>query len=254
MKYCDFDSGLYRTYQKGRELAPDVLNMWMAEVASLVAPSEVDRVLDLGAGTGRFSLPLSRVLGAEVVAVDLASRMLAQVDPTVPRLVARAEALPFADDSYDVVFASMVVHHLEDLEVAALEVRRVLRERGSFLVRTCFSENLSTPYHRFFPGVLEIELEVLPSTDDVVTAFGRAGLRHIETRKLRQRQDDDYRAYADRLRMRAMSPLRLISDREFADGMAALDEFAESRTGQAGVFEEIELVHFGLEPLSGVAF
>ncbi len=41
MKYCDSGDEFYKTYRKGRELAPDVLQMWMAEVASMMDPAGV---------------------------------------------------------------------------------------------------------------------------------------------------------------------------------------------------------------------
>lgn len=225
-------------------MAPDVHEQWMTEIAALVEIQSVGRVVDLGAGTGRFSQSLGRRLSAEVVAVDPSARMLGQVDPSVARVVARAEDLPFSGGFCDVVFASMVIHHLEDLEAAAAEVRRVLQPRGAFIVRTCFAETLDVPYHRFFPSVLEIEQEVLPTTSAVLDAFRAAGLELREERRVRQRMDPDYRAYAERMRLRAMSPLRVISDADFDAGMAMLDDFAERETEPEGVYEVIDLLAF----------
>ncbi len=244
MKYFDFDDGLYETYQKGRHMAPEVREQWMAEIAALLEVESIERVLDLGAGTGRFSQALGHRLRAEVVAVDPSARMLSQVAPGIPRVVGQAEALPFPDRFCDAVFASMVIHHFVDLEVAAAEVRRVLRPRGVFLVRTCFGETLDTPYRRFFPTVVEIEQELLPTTAEVLDAFGAAGLQLREARQVRQRMDPEYRSYAERIRLRAMSPLRMISDAEFDAGMAKLDEFARNETEPVGVYEVIDLLAF----------
>ena len=103
MKYFDFDDGLYETYQKGRQMAPDVREQWMTEISDLVGQQSIGRLLDLGAGTGRFSEALGATFDAHVVAVDPAARMLSQIDPQlarVTRVVARAEAdLPGHDQS-----------------------------------------------------------------------------------------------------------------------------------------------------------
>ena len=251
MKYCDFDDELYKTYQKGRELAPAVLQLWMDEVANLVDSARVRSLIDLGAGTGRFSRLLGDTLGAEVIAVDPACLMLAQVDPAVRRIVARGEALPFPPEFCDAVFSSMVLHHFSDLRLAASEVRRILRPGGVFLVRTCFAETLHTPYHRFFPTVLELERDVLPTTAHVLEVFEAEGLQLLETRLVHQRIDDSLRSYAERIRHRAMSPLRVISDADFAKGMAELDEVARSETDPVAVYEDIDLLLFSVS--GGVA-
>ena len=138
----------------------------------------------------------------------------------------------------------MVIHHLVDLEATAAEVRRVLRPRGVFIVRTCFGDTLDVPYHRFFPSVVEIEQTVLPTTAEVLDAFGAAGLQLREARQVRQRMDPDYRSYAERMRLRAMSPLRVISDADFDAGMAMLDDFASREIEPEGVFEVIDLLAF----------
>ena len=244
MSDVDYDDELYKTYVKGRELSPGVLQMWMEAVADLVDASSVSRVVDVGAGTGRFSGPLAASLAARVFAVDPSRKMLQNVDRQIARVVAQAESLPFASGSVGLVFASMVLHHVSDLGAAAREVRRVLEPGGSLVVRGCFSESLDAPYHRFFPSVLEIERGFLPPTGTVVDTFSLKGFILGRTMRLRQRMDDSYGSYAERMRQRAMSPLRMISDDEFNTGMAALDEVAKNETEPVAVFENIDLMHF----------
>lgn len=88
------------------------------------------RVLELGAGTGIATRELAPY--AEVVATDLGPRMLGRLHvllPQVPVVVARAEALPFQDGSFDLVCGAQMWHWVE-VPVAAPEVVRVLREGG----------------------------------------------------------------------------------------------------------------------------
>ena len=93
------------------------------------------RVLELGAGTGLATAGLLE-RGAHVVATDLGPRMLGRLHatrPQVPVAVARAEALPFADSSFDLVCGAQMWHWV-DVPRAAAEVRRVLRPGGSLAV------------------------------------------------------------------------------------------------------------------------
>jgi len=96
------------------------------------------RVLEVGAGTGYFTLNLL-LAGAvdEAVATDISPGMLAKLSGSAERLgvdvkTVRCEAteLPFPDESFDLVFGHAVLHHLPDLMAAFREFRRVLRPGG----------------------------------------------------------------------------------------------------------------------------
>jgi ubiquinone/menaquinone biosynthesis C-methylase UbiE len=97
-----------------------------------------DRALEIGAGTGYFSLNLLQggVL-RQAVCTDISQGMLDELERSAARLgvevkTARcdAQALPFPDDSFDLVFGHAVLHHLPDLDAAFREFKRVLRPGG----------------------------------------------------------------------------------------------------------------------------
>ncbi len=243
-KYVDFDDALHRTYAKGRQLAPDVMARWMDAVLRIVDRETVNRILDLGAGTGRFSAVLGTTFDAEVVALDPAAKMLRHRPRGVPGIVARAEALPVAPHSVDLVFASMVVHHFLDLHAAAREVARVLRRRGVFVLRTCFRETVEAPYHAYFPQVRELDVSILPAKTDVLFAMEEAELTQRTHTIVRQRMDSSFKDYAGRIAQRAMSPMRMISDDEFERGMEALRAAADLETTPTPVYENIDLLSF----------
>ncbi len=109
-------------------------------VLTALGSIEGDRVLDLAAGTGRFSVLLADQ-GAEVVSVDISQAMLREarekeqaIDPvgTVGFLRGDASSLPFPDNAFDAVIA-MRFFHLADDPVAFLqELERVCRDRVVF--------------------------------------------------------------------------------------------------------------------------
>ena len=92
------------------------------------------QALELGCGTGLF---LARVAtsGASIHAVDLSNDLLdrarARVGnlPNVTLSRGNAEALPFRDRAFDLVYGSSILHHL-DLDAALRELLRVLRPGG----------------------------------------------------------------------------------------------------------------------------
>jgi ubiquinone/menaquinone biosynthesis C-methylase UbiE len=101
-------------------------------------PRRYARALEIGAGTGYFSLNLLRagVIG-EAVATDISPGMLRRLERSAAELELRVEtasceasALPFENHSFDLVFGHAVLHHLPDLDAAFREFRRVLRPGG----------------------------------------------------------------------------------------------------------------------------
>jgi len=96
--------------------------------------------LEIGAGTGYFSLNLVRLgLIGRVTCTDISPGMLATLTGNAERLgiadrveavVADAERLPFEDGSFDLVLGHAVLHHLPDLRRAFAELHRVLRPGG----------------------------------------------------------------------------------------------------------------------------
>jgi len=97
-----------------------------------------ERALEIGAGTGYFTLNLLRAGVVEsAVATDISQGMLDELSASAERLgvdvgtaCCDAERLPFPDGSFDLVFGHAVLHHLPDLGAAFREFRRVLRPGG----------------------------------------------------------------------------------------------------------------------------
>jgi ubiquinone/menaquinone biosynthesis C-methylase UbiE len=102
------------------------------------------RVLDVGCGPGRLALAAAQRAGptGETLGIDpspemvaLATRNAARAGSSAQFRVATIEALPAANDHFDVVLATLMLHHLTpDLQRRGLaEIRRILRSGGRFV-------------------------------------------------------------------------------------------------------------------------
>ena len=111
-------------------------------------------ILDAGAGTGKAIPALfDRYKKAQVVALDLSENMLEQSSRhggffRSPHLVcADIEKLPFADDSFDLIFSSLSMQWCNDLDAALLEAKRVLKPGGLFVFSTFGPDTLKELRH-----------------------------------------------------------------------------------------------------------
>jgi SAM-dependent methyltransferase len=107
----------------------------MVEIASRFPAG---RALDLGCGGGHVGYGVAPVVG-EVVAYDLSEAMIAAVAREAAKRgignlstqQGAAEALPFADGSFDVVLSRYSAHHWQDVRKGLREARRVMRVGGT---------------------------------------------------------------------------------------------------------------------------
>ena len=85
--------------------------------------SEIGQILDVGSGNGFFTRPLAR--WASCTALDFSERMLELNPVDVAKVCASVLAMPFPDNSFDLVFCSNLLHHISDPAAAVLEMTRV---------------------------------------------------------------------------------------------------------------------------------
>ncbi|TAM47203.1 MAG: class I SAM-dependent methyltransferase [Acidobacteria bacterium] len=113
--------------------------------------SEIASALDVGTGTGVFAQAFAG-LGLAVTGIDVNPGLLAVARDIVPAVAFRegiAEALPFPDRSFDLVFLSLVLHETDDAVAALREARRVARLRVAVLEWPYVEEEQGPPlWHR----------------------------------------------------------------------------------------------------------
>ena len=236
-------------YDLGRSYDPEVLDLWMNAVSSHVEPQVITSILDLGCGTGRFSEALAARFNAEVIGVDPSHKMLEQArtkrcDRRVQYMRGRAEAIPLPDNSVDMIFMSMIFHHLESPTLAARECRRVLRKKATAFLRSGTREHIpSYTYVDFFPASRSILEQRLPENDAVREVFEAAGFRTVGFEVITQQTARSYAAYVEKIAAGADSVLASLSQRDFEAGLEALRLHA-TRVEDQAVFEPIDFFVF----------
>lgn len=126
------------------------------------------KVLDYGCGDGDSSLELIKMGAAEVVGIDISDVSVENAKRKASKeglnertqfYVMDAEDMKFEDNSFDVIYESGVLHHL-DLQKAYAELSRVLRSDGAIICNEALGHNPLIQYYREKTPHLRTEWEL----------------------------------------------------------------------------------------------
>jgi SAM-dependent methyltransferase len=107
------------------------------------------RILDIGCGLGMYVEQLRR-FSTEVYGVDVDADKVAEAGERLPNIYqAPGEALPFPDESFDVILLNEVIEHVDDDRLTIREAYRCLRPGGQIVI---FAPNRLYPWetHGFY--------------------------------------------------------------------------------------------------------
>jgi SAM-dependent methyltransferase len=241
-------------YDRGRRLRTEDVDAWMA-AARPYLPGAGGRVLDLGAGTGRFSAALADATGAAVLACEpsAAMRAVCRVTcPEIPIVAGTAQAAPFRDHAFDAVWASQVIHHVDDLPAFAVNLRRILRPGGHLLLRGGFGPPAELPLYRYFPEAWATGTAVTVSLAEISRVLAGAGLDRRAHVKVGQVLAGSLGELVDRIRMRSLSNIAALPDAVFQRGLRAMEGDARPGGDPRPIVEHLDLVVFRSSPTTPV--
>lgn len=208
-------------YAQHRRVHPEVLK-------NLIQTGELNtafQVLDVGCGTGNYTIALEKTIGCSCWGVDPAEQMLAIAkvrNPNVYFRVGSAEQLAYPAGFFDLVFSVDVIHHVGDRSAYFREAHRVLKKGGKFCTVTDSEKIIRhrQPLSAYFPETIEVELQRYPHIFDlrammVQTGFGSLQKTEAEfTYSLTEIQ---------RYRDKAFSCLHLIPAEAFERGLQRME-------------------------------
>lgn len=178
----------------GAFVRPEAYRSWIGRWSERLAPGfvrfarvgEGGRLLDVGCGTGILGRAILaqlrevRVVGIDPAAAYVAYARTCQDDQRLSFQVGDAQAIPFADDSFDGALALLVLQELSDAPQAVAEMARVTRPGG--IVAACqwdFRGGLPILSH-FWNAVQEIHPDPAARADAATrTQTGIAGMEAL---------------------------------------------------------------------------
>jgi demethylmenaquinone methyltransferase/2-methoxy-6-polyprenyl-1,4-benzoquinol methylase len=114
---------------------------WRKKCVKIARKYHPNIILDIAAGTGDLTLEFCRLKPKTLIALDpaqnmleIASKKFSRKNCSAQTLLASAENIPFPDESFDLISCAFGVRNFDDFNKSMVEIRRVLKKNGIFLV------------------------------------------------------------------------------------------------------------------------
>jgi len=223
-----------KEYDKGRR--GESIEFWAEETARLAGLDDGSLVLDLGCGTGIYTVGIGLETAASMCGLDPTPTMLARArekSKSIPWMNAVGEWLPIRACVFDGVFSSQVWHHIADKQKTADECFRVLKPGGALVIRTISHEQLRKKVvFEYFPKILASQLEVYPSEEDFNRYFRNAGFsstEHLSYTMERYQQSSELMEIAEK---KLWSMFRTVTPEGLAQGITKLRDYEKEHEGR----------------------
>lgn len=220
-------------YDKGRR--GENLELWGNETKRLAGLEEENLVLDLGCGTGLYTVAIGRESDALMLGMDPAVGMLGQArekSRDVHWFNGIGEWLPIRECFLDCIFSSQVWHHIQDKQGTADECGRTLKEGGAVVIRTIGHRQLHEKVvFKYFPEIKQNQLDVYPSDEDFERYFKNAGFSSVEFHEYSEERYQSVDEFVEIAEKKLWSMFRPITDEGVRKGVEALRRYQDESGG-----------------------
>ena len=137
----DTISGNYDSLNRVISFGIDI--KWRKKVLQLVANTHPKTILDIATGTGDLAILMANTSAKKIIGLDISSGMLdvgrkkiehKHLSKKIEMILGDSENMPFDDNSFDAITVAFGVRNFENLEKGLLEILRVLKPEGIFVI------------------------------------------------------------------------------------------------------------------------
>ena len=220
-------------YDKGRR--GENVELWGNETKRLANLKEEDIVLDLGCGTGLYTVGIGRESDALMLGMDPAVGMLGEArekSQDVHWFNGIGEWIPVRDGLVKCIFSSQVWHHVQDKQETANECGRVLNSDGTVVIRTIGHNQLHQKVvFKFFPEIKQNQLDVYPSNEEFTEYFINSGFKDVEFYEYCEERYQSVEEFIEIATKKLWSMFRPITNEGLEKGVADLMQFYRDSNG-----------------------
>jgi len=222
-------------YDRVRPAPADIWLTKIIEYGKIVANCTV---LDVGCGTGRFPLSMSTMNNSQFFALEPSIEMLKQAvvkdeSGRTSWVCGDGQKLPFRDNSFNCVYMTLVIHHIENKKMALQEIYRTLKKGGNCVIMTSSHyQMMKHALSRDFPRVTAIDLKRFPTVPSLKRTMIEIGFKHVHHHLVQH--DEGYistKEYLERVRNKYISTLTLLSEEAFQRGFKIFQQRVRRKYG-----------------------
>lgn len=225
-------------FEEYRVLDTHIINKWVSVIKKEfeVCKCTSNILLDVGAGTGRFSLPFAKENPTlKVVAMDKSRKMLEILEKkeeylnlsNIQTFCADVENFLF-NEKIAVAFFSEMLHLLSNLEKSFFNVYNNLSNGGFCCVRTVSHDQLANvEWIKFFDGALEIEQQRTYDVPEIVDTFRRIGFSKVTVTNIDESSIFSSDFYTRMLYEKVYSLLHILDETVFQKGYEKVVNFCK---------------------------
>jgi ubiquinone/menaquinone biosynthesis C-methylase UbiE len=128
---------------------------------------------------------------------------------------------------------TLVIHHIEDKELALEEIYRTLKKGGNCVIMTTSHYRAKRHILRYFPGVVAIDLKRIPTIPHLKSIMANTGFRDVHHHMLRYEEGPlPTDEYLERVRKKYISTLALLSEEQFRRGIKIFEKKVKEKYGK----------------------
>jgi ubiquinone/menaquinone biosynthesis C-methylase UbiE len=227
-------SKIAKYYDKVRVVPADALLSRIAEYGKICSDSFV---LDVGCGTGRFPLKMFHLRNFVCCALEPSREMLKEAitkdkSKHIMWIQGDGQNLPFQDNVFDCVYMTMVIHHIENKELALREIYRTLKKSRNCVIMTISHGHIKRHILHDFPGVTTIDLKRVPSIPSLKEKIANAGFRDVRHHLIRYEEGEmPTSEYLERVKAKYISTLTLLSEESSQRGFKIFQQRIQNKYG-----------------------
>ncbi len=211
------------TFDHYRSFSKAVLEKYIGNFEDLASLRGGERILDAGAGTGRFAIPLSKKY--RVVALDCSIEMIQKgfaKSRKVRWVSGDITRTPFKQKHFDCTLLAYVIHQTPDFNAVIEEMARLSPK--CIIITTDMYRCLPSLIGKAFPGIIEIDSERFPLIEDLEGAFILTGFERVRARRILLEETLTKERFMAKIKHKYISTFDLISEAEFDDGLAKMEK------------------------------
>jgi len=220
------------------KLRPPPADVWISKIIEYGEINEDSVVLDVGCGTGRFPLGILSSKKTLICSLEPSIKMLTKAaakdqSKRVSWVQGDGQKLPFRNNVFNCIYMTMVIHHVENKQMALKEIHRTLKKGGNCVIMT-------TSHYRIrrhlllcnFPGLAAIDLRRFPPVPTLKKTMIKTGFKNVHYHVVRTHERIQTEEFLERVRNKYISTLTLLSQDKFERGLKVFERRIHEKCGK----------------------